>query len=300
MFLTFYLTMASTQLSKIESLINKTRLICYSPSEINPNIGLLPSSASIRQDLATVRPYFSGVVTYGVKDDPHGFIPQIAQELNFHAVILGIWEAKSKDEIQLAIEQTRQYPVIKAICVGNEGLHFNRYSINDLIEAIKIIRESLPDVPITTTETLAQYRKTPVLLQLEELDFHFPTIHPYWELTLPDKNPRRCANWVLKEAKRLQATDPIKRILIIKESGFPSDGDASCSQEIQAEFWLVLSDLIKNQRDISFCFFEAYEPYEQWKSNELVGGHSVESYWAFWTQKREPKKIIEQLPQLPS
>ena len=294
MFLTFYLTMASPQLSTIESVINDTRLICYSPSEFNPQTGLLPNAESIRQDLATVRPYFSGIITYGVNNDPHGFIPRIAQALDFQAVILGIWDPKSMDEMQLAIEQTRQYPnLVVGLCVGNEGLIFKRYSWQDLTEAIQIIRKSLPNVPITTTEPLSQYGKTPALLQI--VDFHFPNIHPYWEFSSDKSNPKQCANWVFKEAKRLQ-TAQTKKPLIIKESGFPSDGDTSCSSEFQAEFWLALSDLMKNQREIGFAFFEAFDARE-WKANEM--GSPVESHWGLWTQTRQPKGIIEQLPQLP-
>ena len=292
MILTFCVLAIASPHPSIESVISKTRLICYSPSEFNPKAGALPSAESIREDMATVRPYFSGIITYGVKDDPHGFIPQIAQELDFRTVILGIWDPKSTHEIHIAIEQARKYPIVAAICVGNEGLHFNRYSLQDVTDAIQNIRTKRPHIPITTTEPLPQYQKNPELLQI--VDFHLPNIHPYWSLT--DRNPSHCANWVIQEAKRLQATAPTKKPLIIKESGFPSNGDPTCSPEIQAEFWMALFELMQMQNEMGFAFFEAFDPRDGWKANEM--GYSVESHWGLWTQNRQPKTVIERLPQL--
>jgi len=100
----------------------------------------MPSHDEIVKDLEVIRPYFDGLVTYGAAD-PAEAILQAAETLHFRGVILGIWSPTDKSELAAAVKIARSHPsLVKAICVGNEGLTFHRYSFAQLRQAFDALR----------------------------------------------------------------------------------------------------------------------------------------------------------------
>jgi exo-beta-1,3-glucanase (GH17 family) len=144
-----------------------------------------------------------------------------------------VWDPKSADELDGVAELTGQYHQDMAIgvLVGNEGITFKRYELEDLAIAAARLRRKLPrDVPIGTSEPLVGYRHD----EIKQFgDFLAPNIHPVFDReSLP---PGEAAAWARQEALKL--AQETKKPVILKETGFPHAGKTPYSAESQHAFW---------------------------------------------------------------
>src|SRR5262249_7853905 len=155
----------------------------------NPNKGILPSEDSLRADLQTLRSVgFDGLITYGANLDA---IPRLAETVGFKAVLLGVWDPKSKEELTKAREAARQ-EIVLGLIGGNEGLTFHRYDFDTLKQAVEQLRKATGK-PVTTTEVLEKYRTEKRLLTLGE--FLTVNAHPYYHNVT---RPKDAAEWTIK------------------------------------------------------------------------------------------------------
>ena len=138
-------------------------MMTYTPSELDPrqeaNQRKLATS-SIRADLAVLRPAFDGLVLYGYHEACTPRILAVAKDLKFRAVILAIWDPKSAAEVDGVAELVRQHEKDFAlgVLVGNEGITFKRYEIEDLTIAGNRLRALPSSIPISTSETPVGYK----------------------------------------------------------------------------------------------------------------------------------------------
>lgn len=273
----------------IEEAVRNVRFVAYTPKKYDPTVEpmLKPTRESILKDLRTMKPYFNGIITYGVAHDPSGLIPEVARAEGFK-MILGIWDIQS--EVEIAIEQANTYSeLVVAVCVGNEGLMFKRYDWQTLEAAMERVRQEVPHVSVTTTEPIHLY-ENPRLIEVS--DIVLPNIHAWWADDVPKDDPAQCAIWTVKQADKLRKrTD---KPILVKEAGLPSKGHPECSEERQAEFWRTLFNLTDAKKDCSYAAFEFADV--PWKKIEI--GRCFESYWGFWTENREPKAAVAELQKL--
>ncbi|MCA9472157.1 MAG: hypothetical protein MRJ96_15230 [Nitrospirales bacterium] len=268
-------------------------LIDYSPSDFDPRHGEnfhLPSPLSIEKDLLALRSVFDGLVVYSYHPRVTPIILEKAKSLGFRAVILGIWGARSTREIQGVITLVHQYAdeMALAICLGNEGLYFHRYTMDDLVLAKNFLQMQLgPDlsVPITTSEPMSQYRDV-ALYRFG--DFLAPNIHPVWEK--PALPPKDAVFWTRNQAIGLM--EKAHKPVLVKETGFPQAGERHFTPQSQKKFWdmyLKEKRLVYSQVDsqvwVSFATsFEAFSL--PWKAEQ--SGQPVESAWGLMNKERVP------------
>jgi exo-beta-1,3-glucanase (GH17 family) len=261
------------------------RFIAYSPSTFDPRPEhrRLPEPGEIRRDLETVRPYFDGLVLYSA-NTPSDEVLRIAKDLRFRGVVLGVWDVRAETELQAAVELARQYPeLIKAISLGNEGLTFGRYTHDQLAASFVWMRERLPEMPLTTSEPIAQYGDT----ELQDLpDFHAPNIHPVFDFGRDD--PDGAAAWTIERADAIR--EVTGKPVLCKETGWPSGGDERFSPKSQRTFWQALQTQIQRNPypSLTFVFFEAFDL--PWKAE--ASGMASEGHWGFWKSDRKPKDVV--------
>ena len=79
--------------SLLQNVMATGRFVAYQPTALKAVDGKLTTAddASIRADLETLRPWFDGLITYGAQNGNER-VPDIATELGFRAVILGVWD----------------------------------------------------------------------------------------------------------------------------------------------------------------------------------------------------------------
>ncbi|GJL53885.1 MAG: hypothetical protein NPIRA02_10170 [Nitrospirales bacterium] len=272
---------------------NPPLLIDYSPSDFDPRHGRhfhLPSPESIEKDLLALRQVFDGLIVYSYHPQVTPVILEKAKEFQFRAVVLGIWSARSTREISGVVELVRQYAdsMTLAICLGNEGLTFHRYTIHDLIQAEREIRASLDrtvEIPITTSEPMSKYRD-PALSAFG--DFLAPNIHPVWEK--PALPPKDAVFWTRSQAISLmkKAQKPV----LVKETGYPHSGERHFTPQAQKKFWdmyLREEPLLHSPTNphvwVSFATsFEAFSL--PWKAEQ--SGEPVEAGWGMMSKDRVP------------
>jgi exo-beta-1,3-glucanase (GH17 family) len=280
---------------------NPGKLICYTPSELDPrneaNQGRLLTS-SIRADLTALRPAFDGLVLYGYHEQCTPRVVAVAKELGYRGILFAIWNPKSTAEIDGVAGLVRQYDgeFNMGVLVGNEGITFKRYELEDLAIAEKRIRPLLPkNVPISTSEPLHGYTNETIL---KFGDFCCPNIHPVFDRK--ELVAEKAAAWTREEAAKIakKANKPV----LVKETGFPHAGGPLYSPTSQAEFWHhytqagTLARVNEANTDHSgvdtWCFhgiaFEAFDL--PWKAVESK--LEIEKSWGLLSPDRKPHAAL--------
>src|SRR5262245_3738670 len=112
-------------------------MVAYVPSELDPRQDVNNrrlATSSILADLEALRPAFDGLVLYGYHEAATPRIVALAKDLRFRVILLAIWDPKSAAEIDGVADLAREYEKVLAcgVLVGNEGLTFKRYEMDDL------------------------------------------------------------------------------------------------------------------------------------------------------------------------
>jgi exo-beta-1,3-glucanase (GH17 family) len=262
---------ASLQVSPIRSLTDTLTSLCwiaFSPTNQDPDKGIAPSDASLREDLRTVRAAgFDGLVTYGSENRVYRFAP----EIGFKAMIMGVWDPASESELSIA-EDAGKSDFVVGFAVGNEGLH-KRYELNELTGALDRLRRSTGK-PATTTEESPDYSREPALANLG--DWVFPNVHPYFQ---HKTDPVEAVNWTVQTFERF-AELASGRVIVFKEVGLPTDGDKNVDEQKQADYYRLLQ-----RTSVRFVYFESFnQPWKIWLP--------VEPYWGIFRSDRSPKTVI--------
>lgn len=255
--------------SDLDQLLRQTRWVAYAPTGFNPDTSpaTLPGADSIRVDLKLLRSAgFDGVITYGV-DLPS--VVEIAKQEGFSAMLLGIWNPSSQEEISLGINLSKD-SFVKGVIVGNEGLTFHRYDAETLRLAIEQVRRETGK-PVSTTEVLEVFYTNPDLVAWS--DFLTINAHPYFH---GHYNPVRAVDWTLGAWDRITIHVKNKPILF-KEVGLPTAGGIENSEQYQRTFYFLLL----TTTDVPFAFFEAFD--------QLFKPGDLEKSWGIFRSDRSPK-----------
>jgi len=288
------------KMQRLRWALKELRFVAYSPSQFNP----LPreftpaTEQTIQADLETLRPYFDGLITYSCNraQGMDKIIP-IAAKLQYKAVMMGIWNITSEDEINTAIRLAKEYPsLVVAVIVGNEGIlrgPRNGYDYPTLEAAINKVREALPDVAVSTSEPIHEYGDEDLL---SLTDFHAPNIHPWFAGGERRRDYRAAVDWVKDWVESLQEVSD--KPLLVHETGLPSGPEPHASPELQKTFWHTLFTEMSNTKNYGIAFFEAFDAGE-WKMETNPSDiPEVEISWGAFTNDRKPKPVVEVLPKV--
>lgn len=260
--------------------INNLKWVAYSPTDCDPEENRWPQEDSIKKDLKVLRSAgFEGLITYATGKEM-ATIPVLAQEAGFKGLIIGIWNPKDMEEIKRAIQNDNK--LVIGFCLGNEGIIFNQYSLEDLKKAMDYVRNATGKA-VTTSEPVHMYFKNKSLLEIG--DFYLPVVHPWWAGL---KEPEPAVSFTVEQYNKLQNLNSQKPVLI-KETGLPTGGNPQCSEEKQREFYQLLE-----KKGVKFAYFEAFDQF--WKiSRPWVKRSPIETYWGIFTAERKPKLITQDL-----
>ncbi len=268
-------------------------LIAYSPTNFDPRQGKyvrVPSPSSIERDLRQLRVAFDGLILYGYHPDITPVVVEKAFNLHFRAIMLGIWSPQALVEVNGVLKLIREYEhhMAMALCIGNEGLSFHRYSMADLLTADEHIRSVLRDhspVPMTTSEPLSTYRRSDLLAFG---DFLAPNIHPVFDQ--PTLTAVDAATWTRAEALALM--EKSHKPVLVKETGFPHGGRKQFTPQTQKKFWEAYlgADRLVNSHEYPGAwtsFATSFEAFSQpWKAEE--SGLLIEAAWGLMNKDRQP------------
>lgn len=257
--------------------------MAFSPyrSDQNAYLEQYPSDAQIDEDLALLADKVRAVRTYSVASTLAD-VPRLAAKHNL-SVSIGAWldsnQAANEQQIDKAIELSKQYRNVVRVFVGNEVLFRNNLPIEDLIKHLDRARKAITQ-PVGTAETWGTWLKYPELA--DHVDFIAIHLLPYWEGLNVDAAVEFCVNAM----KTVQARFPNKEV-IIGEVGWPSDGrtrqNAVATPANEALFlrrFLARAEAEKYR----YYVMEAFD--QPWKA---AGEGGVGAYWGVYDVNRQPK-----------
>lgn len=294
--------MRPTGSARLGAALAGERFVAYVPRSFSVHHGIPQpaSSDGIREDLSKLRPYFSGLITYG-QGNGQTAIAGLAVEAGFRALILGIWDPTDRAELDVAIAAARRYPDhVVALVLGNEGLFWNRYSAQDLGAAAKYVRERLPQLPLGSSEPFALYLDSSDAKALLALDLLLPNLHPRFEDWFDPANLDQSVDFVAEVLEKLHARTA--KPILVKETGLPSGPDEQgFTESRQADFWARLMDRIQPGPLQNIAGFEAFDA--PWKPRELQDEFGrlelSEARWGMFRQDGSAKPVIERLGRWP-
>jgi len=268
-------------ISYLKSTRPEAAMIAFSPTNHDPRAESrkVPSPESLRADLQKLRAAFDGLILYGYDRDTTPVILEEAQKQGYRAVLLGIWDPKSEEEITGYAALVRQYhdKLALAVCVGNEGIFFKRYLFSDVQSATSKFQKLLGDrirIPITTSEPFKQYDQ----VEIRKFgDFLAPNVHSVFDH--PEWGPADAAAWARKYALALAKSS--RRSVLVKEAGMPHGGKQQFTPENQKGFWAAYTKggrLVQVTRDVWVSYAAAFEAFDlPWKAQQ--SGLAIEDSW---------------------
>ncbi len=277
------------------------RFVAYQPTALKAVDGKLTTAddASIRADLETLRPWFDGLITYGAQNGNER-VPDIASDLGFRAVILGVWDPADAAEMTNALAAWRRNPhIIAGLSLGNEIVFGNRGTWRDLHEYLKRVRREASGLPLTISEPFAEYLDHPEgRAVLKATDFMLVNIHPVFESWFKSGTADNWTDFVVRVMARLEAiyAGPI----LVKETGVPTAPmSAGFSEDMQRAFYTLLAQRLPPSRARAFAWFTAFdEPWRPGDFNPVPGAHPEEAFWGLFTEGRSPKLLLSKLAKL--
>jgi exo-beta-1,3-glucanase (GH17 family) len=281
------------------------RFVAYQPTSLKVVDGhVTPADpAGIRADLQVLRAKFDGLITY---DATHGAesIAAIAAELEFRALIIGVWNPASEAELAAAGEAARRYPqLVLGVSLGNELLLARRSDPAALAALVERVRARLPATPLSTTEPFHIYYRPELLPLLGQLDFLLVNVHPVFQPWFRDAPDTAAAQFVANVLTELasRACGPI----LVKETGIPTAPESKgFTQERQASFYTQLRRQLPPTPARAFAYFAAFDA--PWRAYDALavpgaasGVHPEEAHWGLYDAERRPKQAARELAPLP-
>jgi len=275
------------------------RFVTYQPTAITAVDGKLTAASeeSIRADLAVLKPHFDGLITYSAISGAER-VPDIAREMGFRAVVVGVWSITDETERANAIAAVERNPsIIAGLSLGNETILGQRGNWGDVAYQIGRMRKRLPSVPLATTEPFAQYLdQSDARSTLATMDFLLVNIHPIFETWFRSAKAPNWADFVVRVAQRLAQVFPGP--VLVKETGVPSGPESARFDEaMQDDFWRALEAQMPRSSARAFSYFSAFDA--PWRANDAspeLGMHPEEAYWGLFTEARVPKKVMADMP----
>lgn len=287
--------------ARVRTAIDSVRFVAYTPTDLSIIDGKVQpaSEKQIRLDLQKLRRDFQGLVTYSSADGVEA-VPGIAAALGFRAVIVGVWDPTSEEEIATAIALARRWPaLVVAVAVGNETLLAERHDWSVLRAALQRVRAALPGVAVTTSEPFYYYLDAAPGDFIAAQDFLLPSVHPLFQ------------PWFSRDTSTVQAIDFVVKVsallvakagkpVLIKETGLPSGPPTEAfSAARQADFWTGLCRQLAYTPGLGVVYFEAFD--HAWKAEnarEEFGFHPEEGHWGLYSGDGEPGPAITRLRRL--
>jgi exo-beta-1,3-glucanase (GH17 family) len=290
---------AAAPLDRLTDAMASGRFVTYQPTAITAINGQLTSASddSIRADLAVLKPFFDSIITYSTMSGAER-VPDIAREMGFRAVVVGVWSITDETERANAIATVeRNAGIVAGLSLGNETILGQRGNWGDIAYQIGQMRARLPAVPLTTTEPFAQFLdRSDARSTLKALDFVLVNIHPIFEAWFRSAKAPNWADFVVRVTDRLAQV--FAGPVLVKETGVPSGPAASGFDEgMQHDFWRVLEAQMPRSTKRAFSYFSAFDaPWRASDANPTPGVHPEEAHWGLFTETRAPKAVMSDMP----
>ena len=291
---------AATNLQRLQDVMARGRFIAYQPTQIRIVDGRASRAddAGIRADLLALRDRFDGLVTYGVANGADR-VADIAAELGFRAVILGIWGIDDEVEIGLALAAAARHPqAVVGLSLGNERVLAGETDFAALAARLETLRRRAPSLLLTTTEPFHLFEQPAAQPLLGAADFLLVNAHPVFQPWFATADTASAARFVVNVTRDVAAgfCGPV----LVKETGVPTaPATMGYTPERQAGFYRALREAFPPTAQHAFAYFSAFDA--AWRVNDrhpTPGPQPQEGSWGILEESRVPKPAASDVPLL--
>jgi exo-beta-1,3-glucanase (GH17 family) len=289
---------AAPALDRLRTALAEGRFVAYGPTSLQVHDGRVTPAErdSVREDLRVLRTRFDSIVTYSAVNGSE-VIPDVAAELGFRAMIVGVWDPFDAREVQAAVQAAARHPrLVVGVSLGNELVFAKRRGLAELPARVAAIRAQAPTLPLATTEPFHVYYEPVAQALLRELDFVLLNVHPVfqpWWREAPDRNG---AEFVVGATREIRARycGPV----LVKETGVPTaPAEDGFTEQRQASFYRELRRQFASSPDAAFAYFSAFDaPWRVADEQAVAGHHPEEAHWGLYREDRRPKPAALEVP----
>jgi len=256
--------------------------LCFSPYLEGQVVGDILSENQVRRRLELVAPHTQWIRSFSCTDG-NELIPAIAHEKGLKTLV-GAWisndRVKNEKEIQKLIALAKS-GVVAIAAIGNEVLHRQEISEEELLNYFKQVREALPDsIPVGYVDAYYQFLERPNLIAA--CDVILVNCYPFWEGAGNDYALTYLNRMI--EITKLVANG--KRV-IVTETGWPSKGgsvEAAVPSTLNAMKYFIGVQEWAKSNNMELFYFSSFD--ESWKTNQEG---EVGSGWGIWDKNEKLK-----------
>ncbi len=255
--------------------------ICFSPYIEGQNQGDILSVDQIKRRLDIIAPHTKWIRSFSCTEG-NELIPEIAHQKGLKTIV-GAWisndKARNEKEIENLIKLANS-GLVDIAAVGNEVLHRNEISEEELISFIKRVKVALPTIPVGYVDAYYQFINRPNLIS--NCDVLLVNFYPFWE----GANIDYAVSFLQNMMEITQNVAQGKKI-IISETGWPSKGESveeAIPSEISAMKYFVSSQEWAKNNAIELFHFSSFD--ESWK---VVQEGTVGTAWGIWDKNEKLK-----------
>jgi GPH family glycoside/pentoside/hexuronide:cation symporter len=264
-----------------EILNNGLHGLCFSPYVENQKAGDILSVDQIKRRLDIITPHTHWIRSFSCTEG-NELIPEIAHQKGLKTVV-GAWisndKARNEKEIEALIKLAKS-GLVDIAAVGNEVLHRNEISEQELIGYIKRVKEAVPNISVSYVDAYYQFLDKPNLIS--NCDLLLVNFYPFWEGANIDYAVSYLQN-MMEVTKNVAQGKKI----IISETGWPSKGDTveeAIPSEINTMKYFVSSQNWARNNSIELFHFSSFD--ESWK---VIQEGTVGAAWGIWDKNEQLK-----------
>ena len=264
-----------------ELLNNGLHGVCFSPYAEGQQAGDILSANQIKRRLDIIAPHTRWIRSFSCTEG-NELIPEMAHQKGLKTIV-GAWISNDKNrnekEIQSLIKLGKG-GLIDIAAVGNEALHRNEISEQELIGYIKRVKEALPNVTVSYVDAYYQFLDKPNLVAV--CDVLLVNFYPFWEGA---KNEYAVS--YLQHMMEVTQTIANGKKIIISETGWPSEGEPveeAIPSELNAMKYFIASQEWATTTNAELFYFSSFD--ESWKVNQEG---TVGTAWGIWDKNEKLK-----------
>tara|TARA_B110000503_G_C7153929_1_gene416401 strand:- start:571 stop:2916 length:2346 start_codon:yes stop_codon:yes gene_type:complete len=255
--------------------------LCFSPYVEGQQEGDILSENQIRRRIDIISSHTKWIRSFSCTEG-NELIPKISHQKGLKTIV-GAWISDDKDRNEKEIEsliKLGQAGLIDIAAVGNEVLHRNEITEQELIAYIIRVKKALPNIQVSYVDAYYQFLKRPSLVAV--CDLLLVNFYPFWE----GANNDYTISYLQHMMKVTQNIAKGKKI-IIAETGWPSKGqivNEAIPSESNAIKYFVTSQEWANKNNIEMFYFSSFD--ESWKVKQEG---TVGTAWGIWDKNEKLK-----------
>jgi GPH family glycoside/pentoside/hexuronide:cation symporter len=256
--------------------------LCFSPYVEGQDTGDILSENQIIRRLDIITPYAKWIRSFSCTEG-NELIPEIAHKKGLKTVV-GAWISDDKERNEKEIQSLillAKAGLVDIAAVGNEVLHRNEISEQELLGYIQRVRAALPaSIPVGYVDAYYQFLDRPALV--DACDIILANCYPFWE----GANNDYALNYLNRMMELTQLSSQGKKV-IITETGWPSKGEnieAAEPSPINAMKYFIAVQDWANNNEIELFYFSSFD--ESWKIKQEG---EVGAGWGIWDKNENLK-----------